>query len=172
MELRAKLGFQKIASRLAEREPRPKIARDLNLRPDQLKRIIRSGEFLAYLDEQESPALTDIALSIREELEARKESDAAKMILEAEAEATEELLDQMREADKTSDRRAAAVAVIELARKLQAERKDTKTQKMDIPASQQKVLLEAAREMDERYTKPIHPDDVAGPAIQPAVSTP
>lgn len=168
-DLRARLRIKQIADRLVAHEPRSKVARDLNLRPNQLQEILISDLFLAYLDEQKSPLLSELSAQIREEISVKEESDAEKLILEAEADATRELLVQMRTAEKPADRRAAAIAIIELARKTQASRKDNKSsQKMDIPASQRKVLLEAAREMDES-PKPVRTDDEPGAAVQPVL---
>jgi hypothetical protein len=167
--LRAKLRVQAIGKRLSEHQSRPKIAQDLNLRPNQLRKILHSDLFLGYLDEQKSPAFSEVARTIREELKAEKETDAEKLILAVEAEATRELLNQMRDAEKSSDRRAAAIAIIELARKVNASRKDTQADKrLDVQASHLKVMLQAAREQDER-PEPVHQNDGEGTAIQPAL---
>jgi hypothetical protein len=168
-DLRARLRIQEIAKRLAAHEPRPKVARELNLRPDQLQKIIFSDEFLEFVDTRNSSAYTGLAVEIREEMARDDESDAQVLIINAEAEATKELLAQMRSADKPSDRRAAAIAVIELARKIDASKKDTTTKKYSFPASQLKTLAEAAREMDEQREH-IHSDDVSGATVSPVVS--
>jgi hypothetical protein len=167
LALKARLRLEDIGKRLAAHEPRPKIGRDLNMRPDQLQKILHSDLFLEFLDEQQSPLFSEVAETIREEMALDEETDAEKLILGAEAEATKELLAQMRAAEKPSERRAAAIAVIELARKIGAGKKGVKAaQKMDIPASQLKCMLEAAREQDER-PEPIHQNDGTGATVQP-----
>jgi hypothetical protein len=61
LALKARLRLEDIGKRLAAHEPRPKIGRDLNMRPDQLQKILHSDLFLEFLDEQQSPLFSEVA---------------------------------------------------------------------------------------------------------------
>ena len=155
--LRVSLRLNQIAKRLAAHEPRPKIAREMNIRPDVLTQVLHSDQLITLLE----PLDPAIASELREEREMNEISDADELIGNAHVEAARVLVAQMKGAEKDSDRRAAAIAIIELARKADASKKDTSTKKHSFPASQLDKLAEAAKEMD------IQNDDAESSFVDP-----
>jgi len=137
-------ALAQIADRLLEGQPRGKIANETNLRPDKLEEVLHSVAFIAILRKQDA-ALAD---ELEEEGKAKEEGGLA-LILQAQAQAAQTLINLMKYSESDNQRRGAAKDIIELAEKLKNKDTGDGSRRTSLPSKQLKMLAIAAREMDK-----------------------
>ena len=150
--LRQTLHFEEVAKRLARGDSPRKVGRDLNERPDTLKQLIRSDEFLVVLREYDG----DLADDILEERNAAKPLKYEELILEEAARSVEVLRDLRDSSDDDRIIIGACTALVSVAEKIKKVHTEKTTKRVTFPKSQLDALLEASREVDalDRHAEP------------------
>ena len=151
-ELRQSLLFEEIAKRLARGDTGRKIGRDLNIRPDALREIMSSDEFLVVLQDHDR----DLAEGISDERDAAKPLPYEELII-AEAVKSVEVLRDLR--DSSDDDKvviAASTALVNVAEKIKKVHVEKTTVRVTFPKKQLEALLIAGQEVDalERHAEP------------------
>lgn len=148
--LRLTLQFEDIASRLAKGDSPRKVARELNQRPDELKTLIKTDEFLAVLTSFDR----DLADDIRAEREAGEPAEYEKLILAEAAKSVTTLADIRDSGESENSQVNASKAIIDIAEKIKKLHGDkAKTNRVSFPDRQLKSLVEAAREVKEMRSR-------------------
>jgi hypothetical protein len=143
-ELRLTLQYQEIAKRLARGDTARTIGRDLNMRPDALRAVMASDEFLVVLREHDG----DLADGIVEERDAAKPLAYEELII-AEAVKSVEVLRDLR--DTAEDEKvviAASTALVNVAEKIKKVHVEKTTVRTTFPKKQLEALIIAAQEVD------------------------
>jgi hypothetical protein len=143
-ELRQTLQWEELAKRLARGDTARVVGRDLNIRPDALRAILASDEFLNVLRDYDR----DLADSIAEERDAAEPLDYEKLIL-AEAVKSVEVLRDLR--DESSDDKvviAASTALVNVAEKIKKVHVEKSTVRITFPKKQLEALMLVAQEVD------------------------
>ena len=151
-ELRQALLYEEIAKRLARGDTARTIGRDLNERPDALRVIMGSDEFLEVLRDFDR----DLADNIIEERDAAKPLPYEELII-AEAVKSVEVLRDLR--DSSEDDKvviAASTALVNVAEKIKKVHVEKTTVRVTFPKKQLEALIIAGQEVDalERHAEP------------------
>ena len=142
--LRRKLFMEDVARRLANGESLRQVARELNRRPQELRELTRSDEFLAVLDLHDG----DLADDIRAEREATKSPEYEDKVLAEATKSVEQLADLRDFAENDNARVQASKAIMDIAEKTKKLRADKQlNRRVTFPASQLEKLHEAAQEL-------------------------
>lgn len=142
--LRQTLLFEEVAKRLAAGDSARKIGRDLNERPDALRAILASDEFLAVLRDYDG----DLADGILEERDAAKPLQYEALILEEAARSVEVLRDLRDSSDDDKIVIAASTALVNVAEKIKKVHVERTTVRVTFPKKQLEALLIAGQEVD------------------------
>ncbi len=142
-ELRQTLLFEEIAKRLARGDTARTIGRDLNERPNAMRAILASDEFLAVLQDYDG----DLADGIAEERNAAKPLAYEELILE-EATKSVELLRDLRDSEDSKIAIAACVALVNVAEKVKKVHVEKTTVRVTFPKKQLEHLIIAGKEVD------------------------
>ena len=158
--LRQTLLFEEIAKRLAAGDTARKIGRDLNERPDALRTIIASDEFLAVLRDYDG----DLADSIAEERDAAKPLEYEQMLMDEAAKSVEVLRDLRDGSDDDKIVIAACAALVGTAEKVKKVHVEKTTARVIFPKKQIAALLLAGQEVDslDRHAEPTSPASEGG----------
>ena len=143
-ELRQDLLFEEIAKRLARGDTARTIGRDLNERPDALRKIMGSDEFLKVLRSFDR----DLADSIVEERDAAKPLPYEELIIDEAVKSVEKLRDlrDFSEDDKVVI--AASTALVNVAEKIKKVHVEKTTVRVTFPKKQLDALIIAGKEVD------------------------
>ena len=150
-ELRQALLFEEIAKRLARGDTARTIGRDLNERPDALRAILASDEFLVVLRDLDG----DLADSIAEERDAAKPLAYEELIIDEAVKSVEVLRDLRDSSEDDKVVIAASTALVNVAEKIKKVHVEKTTVRMLIPKKQVAALLIAGQEVDalERHAE-------------------
>ena len=150
--LRQTLQFEEVAKRLARGDSPRKVGRDLNERPNVLKALIRSDEFLVVLREYDR----DLADDILEERNAAKPLKYEELILEEAARSVEVLRDLRDSSDDDRIIIGACTALVSVAEKIKKVHTEKVTKRVTFPKTQLDALLKASQEVDalDRHAEP------------------
>jgi len=150
--LRQTLLFEEVAKRLAAGDSVRKIGRDLNERPDALRAILASDEFLVVLRDYDG----DLADGIIEERDAAKPLKYEELILEEAAKSVEVLRDLRDGSDDDKIVIAASTALVNVAEKIKKVHVEKTTVRITFSKKQLETLLIAGQEVNalEQYAEP------------------
>lgn len=148
-KLRQTFMFEEIAKRLAAGETARAVGRNLNIKPDALKAILASDEFLEVLQDHDR----DLADGIVEERDAAKPLEYEQLLMD-EAKKSVEVLMELR--DGSADDKiviAACAALVGTAEKVKKVHVERTTLRVTFPKKQLDTLVIAGQEVDalDRY---------------------
>lgn len=145
-ERKRQILLEDIASRLTQGHNEAKVARELNIPTGALNQLIRSDDFLEIL------TLVDrnLADGLKAEIEALKHADYQQTILENAADASNCLIDKMKNAKSDGAQIRAAEAVIALAEKMR-KRDEGKGGQLDLSKTQLDTLLRTDDELEAQF---------------------
>ena len=143
-ELRDTLKSEEIAKRLARGDTARTVGRDLNIRPDVLRAILASDEFLEVLRDFDR----DLADGIAEERDAAKPLEYEELII-TEAVKSVEVLRDLRDSSKDDKVViAASTALVNVAEKIKKVHVEKTTVRVTFPKKQLDALIIAGKEVD------------------------
>ena len=150
--LRKTLLFEEISKRLAAGDTARKIGRDLNERPDALRTIMASDEFLEVLRDHDR----DLADGIVEERDAAKPLEYEQLLMDEAMKSVETLRDLRDGSDDDKIIIAACAALVGTAEKVKKVHVEKTTLRVTFPKKQLDALLIAGQEVDalERHAEP------------------
>ena len=163
-ELKQTLLFEDIAKRLALGDTARTVGRNLNIRPNALRTIIASDEFLAVLRDYDG----DLADSLVEERDAAKPLPYEELIIQEAVKSVEVLRDlrDFSEDDKVII--ASSTALVNGAEKIKKGHVEKTTVRQIFPKKQMEFLIIAGQEVDalERHAE----SDAGVPGAEPTPS--
>lgn len=143
--LRRKVFLEDIASRMAAGDSVRKVARERNQRPDALKQLVKSDEFLAVLDGYDK----DLADDIRAERDAARPQAYEELILDEAQKSVQRLADIRDMSENENASVAASKAIVDIAEKIKKVHTEKTTRRITFPQRQLDTLLEVTAELDE-----------------------
>ena len=151
-ELRQTLLFEEIAKRLARGETARTIGRDLNERPDALRAILTSDEFLEVLRDHDR----DLADGIADERDAAKPLAYEELIIDEAVKSVEVLRDLRDSSEDDKVVIAASTALVNVAEKIKKVHVERTTVRVTFPKKQLEALIIAGQEVDalEQHAEP------------------
>jgi hypothetical protein len=151
-ELRQTLLWEEIAKRLARGDTARTIGRDLNERPDALRTIMASDEFLEVLRDHDR----DLADSIVEARDAAKPLPYEQLIIDEAVRSVEVLRDLRDSSEDDKVVIAASTALVSVAEKIKKVHVERTTTRITFPKKQLEFLIIAGQEVDalEQHAEP------------------